>query len=208
MRLYLVRHGETEWNAQGRIQGHTDIPLSDVGRGQVKRTAQRLADVAFAAAYASDLSRAQETARIILDGRGPQVLSNAGLRESNYGEHEGKTWAQLRETDPALDRRVDGVGSDLDAKPPGGESVRDLFARQEQFVGRTLAAQAQAVYKTQDLLVVGHGGSLQALALALIGMPAEYYWHLSGLESASISVVADHRGRMAIHSWNDTGHLA
>ena len=203
MRWFLVRHGETEWNAQGRLQGHTDIPLSDVGRAQVKQTARRLAGVRFGAAYASDLSRAHETAGIILDGRGPSVLPDADLRESSYGAYEGQIWAQLRETDPEFDRRVDGTGSDLDAAPPGGESVRDLLARQRRFVER-----AGPSGEGHDLLVVGHGGALRALVLVLVGLPAEYYWHLRGLESASVSVIGDHRGRMAIHSWNDTGHLA
>ncbi|MCH8199757.1 MAG: histidine phosphatase family protein, partial [Chloroflexi bacterium] len=68
---YLVRHGETEWNAQERVQGQTDVPLSDVGRGQVARTAERLAGCGFGAVYASDLVRAQETAQIIV-ARGPE----------------------------------------------------------------------------------------------------------------------------------------
>lgn len=201
MRWFLVRHGETEWNAVGRMQGQTDIPLSDVGRAQAARTGERLAEVGFAAAYASDLSRASETASIILSGRGMSLSHDADLREVAFGEAEGRTWAELQRVDDGLARYVGGMTQDVDYAPAGGENVRQLFERQQRFIDRTAPR-----HPDSDVLVVAHGGSLRALAVALIGLEPEHYWHLRGLGSASVSIISDHRGRMAIHSWNDIGH--
>jgi alpha-ribazole phosphatase/probable phosphoglycerate mutase len=202
MRWFLVRHGETEWNAVGRMQGQTDIPLSDVGRAQASRTGQRLASVSFGAAYASDLSRASETAAILLDEGRPVVTHDEDLREVHYGAAEGRTWADLRSVDAELYRYIGGLTQDVDYAPAGGESVRQLFDRQLRFVGRTAQMQTSG-----DVLVVAHGGSLRALAITLIGLEPEHYWHLRGLGSASVSIISDDRGRMAIHSWNETAHL-
>ena len=80
-RLYLIRHGETEWNSQHRAQSYTDIPLSDVGRQQAQCTAKRLQNVNFDIAYSSDLSRAKETAAIILGTRNIQITTSKNLRE-------------------------------------------------------------------------------------------------------------------------------
>ena len=88
-RLYLIRHGETEWNSQHLAQSYTDIPLSDVGRQQAHCTAKRLQNVDFDIAYASDLSRAKDTAEIILGTRNIQVNTSKNLREYNKGVFEG-----------------------------------------------------------------------------------------------------------------------
>ena len=85
MRLLLVRHGETDWNASGRIQGATDIPLNDTGRRQALKLQRRLAAVAVHAAYTSDLSRCVETARIVLDGQRRPVRRDVRLRSTRCG---------------------------------------------------------------------------------------------------------------------------
>ncbi len=85
----IVRHGETEWNAQGRIQGHTDVGLSEQGQQQARLVAQRLAGETIDLAYSSDLSRAKETAEIILDGREVPFHTTPRLRERYYGVFEG-----------------------------------------------------------------------------------------------------------------------
>jgi broad specificity phosphatase PhoE len=84
-RVYIVRHGETEWNAQGRIQGHTDICLSEKGREQARAVSCRLAEVPFDVAYSSDLSRTRETAQVILGERIIPLHSTPQLREYNKG---------------------------------------------------------------------------------------------------------------------------
>src|SRR4051812_15965596 len=95
--LVLARHGETDWNASGRLQGHTDRPLNDYGRRQARELADRLAGDGIAAIYASDLSRAKETAEIVGAGLGLPVVIDADLRERNWGSWEGLT-ASERDT--------------------------------------------------------------------------------------------------------------
>ena len=90
--IYLVRHGETEWNRLGRAQGRTDIPINDEGRRQAALLGQRLADTPFAAAYASDSVRASETATIILQGRPVPLHATPELREVSLGRWEGLTY--------------------------------------------------------------------------------------------------------------------
>ena len=89
--LLLVRHGETLWNQQGRMQGQHDSPLTTVGLQQAKQLAQRLKDASFTALYSSDLGRAHQTARCIADETGHEIVADRGLRERNFGIFEGLT---------------------------------------------------------------------------------------------------------------------
>ena len=143
--LVLVRHGETEWNRLGKVQGRTDIPLNDTGRAQARATAQRLEGRAFDAVAASPLSRAAETAQIIADGLGigPVELVDA-LVERDYGEAEGMT------------------GPDIDARFGGRLEAQES---REETVERTkpaLVALAER-HPGQRLLVVSHGGVIGSL---------------------------------------------
>ena len=88
-RLLIVRHGETPWNVEGRLQGHADIDISEKGRQQAQKVAKRLADTPIDVAYSSDLARAWHTAEIILDQRNVPLHSTEGLRERYYGVFEG-----------------------------------------------------------------------------------------------------------------------
>ena len=202
---YLMRHGETEWNAQERVQGQTDVPLSDVGRKQAAGTAARLASCHFGAVYASDLSRAQETARIMVAAlrNGPrEILLRESLREIAYGVLEGSMWSAVRSLTGEL-RNFQGTYHDLDLKPEGGESFRELLDRLGGF-----ARELEASHPDEDVLVVGHGGSLRALAVVLLGLPVDAFWRLRGLLPASVSIVRHEEGFSVLTSWNDTGRPA
>ena len=124
--LHVVRHGETDWNRGRRVQGHTDIPLNDEGRRQARELAAELAGVPFAAAYSSDLSRAAETARILLGERSLAVISCVGLREKHFGTWEGLTDTDVRERFP---QAVNGAWGD-------GETADEMSRR----VGRRTRA--------------------------------------------------------------------
>src|SRR5690625_4543857 len=138
--LLLVRHGQTAWNASGRVQGASDTPLDAVGREQARRVARRLASEPIAAVYASDLSRAAETARIIwehVNAAGPtsvRLRLCSELRELGYGEWEGKTRADLEAAGwgEALRKWHAGLSAAL---PPGAEGKKRADAR----VRRSLA---------------------------------------------------------------------
>ena len=146
--ITLVRHGETDWNRAGRIQGSSDIPLNDTGRGQAAEAVSGLAGTTFDAVYASPLSRASETARIIADGLRmpqPEPLVVPALAERNYGEIEGCTAAELRELFP-------------DDVVPARESVESVLER----AGGALRELATR-HPGGRLLVVSHGAVIGAL---------------------------------------------
>jgi len=145
--LLLVRHGETDWNAEGRLQGHTDRPLTDVGRRQAAQLADELAGHGIAAVYASDLARARETAEIVAARLGLPVRLDPGLREKNWGTWEGLT--------PAERDGVELVGETTEAHRE-----------------RTLAALRRicARHPGERVLVVTHGGSLRRVQAAVLGI--------------------------------------
>lgn len=198
---FLIRHGETQWNAERRVQGHTDVPLHDVGREQAVMTGQRLADNRFGAVYSSDLIRARETAEIIVaaSNTGPyEIVLDERLREVSFGTLEGKTWTEMDEGVRAVQNE-----RNLDFAPPGGESYRQMLDRLGAF-----ADMLQERHSNYDVLVVGHGAAFRALAVRMLGLPDETFWSLSGLRSASISRVRRRDdGRTALFAWSDAGHL-
>jgi broad specificity phosphatase PhoE len=145
--LLLVRHGETDWNAEGRLQGHTDRPLNDYGRRQAKELAERLAAEHVDAIYTSDLSRAKETAEIVGERLGLPVVVDADLREKNWGSWEGLTGDERR--------NVDYVG----------ESTEDHRERILRAVERIVERHPE-----QRIVVVTHGGSLRRIQAAVNGV--------------------------------------
>ena len=199
----LVRHGETRWNAERRVQGQTDVPLHDPGRRQIERTAARLASRAFARVYASDLVRVRETAEIIIaasESGPPELCVDPALREVAFGDFEGMTDTEIRGV-VGIPLFFAGM-RDLDFRPPGGESYRELLDRSGPF--------AESLFREHsgdDVLVVGHGAALRALAVRLLGLPYDAYWALGGLDSGSISAVRLRNGHPSLAAWNDTGHL-
>jgi broad specificity phosphatase PhoE len=145
--LLLVRHGETDWNAEGRLQGHTDRPLNDHGRRQAKALAERLAGEGADAIYASDLSRAKETAEILGTRLGLPVVIDADLREKNWGNWEGLTG----------DERIHVEFE--------GESTQDHRDRVLRAVERIAER-----HPGQRVVVVTHGGSLRRIQAAVNGV--------------------------------------
>ena len=145
--LLLVRHGETDWNAEGKLQGHTDRPLNDYGRRQARALAERLAGEEIEAVYASDLSRARETAEILGAQLGLPVAVDPDLREKNWGNWEGLT------ADERLRIEYEGESS-------------------EDHRSRTLRAVERIVerHPAGRVVVVTHGGSLRRLQAAVAGV--------------------------------------
>ncbi len=202
-RILLVRHGETEWNAAGRVQGGTDTPLSDIGRAQAGRLAARLARTPLAAVYASDLSRARETAETLAVPHGLPVVTDARLRERGYGAWEGLALTEIAarypdEWDQYHGRRL------LDAPVPGGETW-------DQVIARFLPALRQIVRDhpgpDETVLLVGHGGSLRAAILDALDAPLPVLTRLR-LDNASLSRLdygGSDSGRVVF--LNDTAHL-
>jgi broad specificity phosphatase PhoE len=198
-RIYIARHGETEWNAQGRIQGHTDIDLSETGRRQALALARRLADVPLHHAYSSDLSRTSETARIILGQRPVPLNPTPLLREYHKGVFEGLTPEEYRQQYPHLYEA--SLVNDLDFAPPGGETMRQATARLSQFV-----AEVRRRHLSDNVLVVGHGGTLRSLVVALLELPLEANWKFV-MGNCALSVFDIYPDNAVMRLYNDDSHL-
>src|SRR3954451_7890805 len=145
--LLLVRHGETDWNAEGRLQGHTDRPLSDYGRSQAQQVAEELGGEELEAIYSSDLARARETAEIVGERLGLPIVLDPDLREKDWGTWEGLT--------PVERDRVEFVGESTEA-------------HQERIL-RALRRIAER-HPGGRVLVVTHGGSMRRVQTAALGM--------------------------------------
>ena len=203
-KFYLARHGDTEWTTAKRLQGQTDVPLSCEGHRQALEVAKHLTNVGFDTAYASDLSRALETARKILAGTVQPVplVVHRGLREISDGIYEAWSIAAAAEADPRMTQRLDGQTPVLDFAPPKGESIRQVFLRQHE-----VASQLVRERTARRILVVGHGWELRLLVAALLDREPEWFWKLEPLCPASISVIEFHEESASIVCWNQAGHL-
>ena len=198
-RLIAIRHGETAWNVETRIQGHLDIPLNDTGHWQGRRLGQALAAEGIAAIYASDLSRAWETARYLAQSTGAGLLAEPGLRERRFGLFEGRTFADIEAELPEQARRW--RQRDPHFAPPGGESLVQLYDRV------VATAQALAARHPGELIaLVGHGGVMDMLyrAATRLDLQAPRTWHLG---NAAINRLLWSPQGFSLVGWGDTEHL-
>lgn len=202
-RWFLVRHGETDWNAAGRAQGQAQVPLNAAGRAQARALAARLRPLHFSAAYASDLRRVTETAAAILHGRDDlPLVTLPALREKSFGEWEGMTFAEVEARYP--DQYAELFADAGSFAPPGGESDRQLLQRVAAAVERLRAAHG---HEQGNLLLVAHGGSLCAAIVRLLELPAASMWRFR-LDNGGLSAVTLYDdGGAALDLLNDTSHL-
>jgi probable phosphoglycerate mutase len=198
-RLILVRHGETTWNYDQRMQGQTDTDLSDFGRQQVLRLRERLAREEIAAAYSSDLRRCWDTATGALAGRDVPLSPMESLREVHLGDWQGHTYAELMETMPDEVRRV--RANRADEAPRGGETHRQLQTRVAGAI-REIATR----HPDDQVLVVSHGGALRALACwaLLADVSAQNRIDVDNCAVSRIDLLGD---EARLRRWNDVGHL-
>jgi probable phosphoglycerate mutase len=184
-RLWLVRHGETEWSRLGRHTGLTDVPLTEAGRTQATAVARKLAGHDFALVLASRLSRAFETAR--LAGFGDRVEATDDLLEWDYGADEGRTTDDIRKDRPGWTVWRDG--------PKDGETAAEVAARVDRVIARARAASG-------DVLAVAHGHVLRVLAARWLGEPPTE-GRLYELATATVSVLGWERETATIERWNE-----
>ena len=181
-RVLLWRHGQTDWNMINRFQGHSDIPLNDVGRYQAKHAAEILAGMKPTAIISSDLGRARATAQALADLVGLPVITHENLRETNGGLWEGKTGKENRAEDfQNFIRWIDG-----DDNPAGttGEKRSQVAARAVGVIMKELEG------KTDQLLVVAtHGGTARCVLGELLQLPLSHWGVIGGLSNASWSIL-------------------
>lgn len=198
-RVLAMRHGETAWNVQTRIQGGLDIGLNDKGHGQAARLGRALQNEPIAAIYSSDLRRAFDTALAIGTEKSMQVIPEKGLRERGFGIFEGKTFDEVAQLWPGQAQRW--RQRDPDFCPEGGESLI-------MFRDRILAASEAltARHPGEQIALVAHGGVMDVLYRAATGqgIQAPRTWSLG---NAVINRLLWSPSAFTLVGWNDTQHL-
>lgn len=160
-RLVVLRHGETDHNAQGRFQGQADIPINAAGRRQAEAARERLARWEFAAVYTSPLVRAAETARIVRPDA--EVVEDPRLMEIDMGSWAGRTWAEVHQMMPDYEKKyADGVDF---RRSPEGETLAELVER-----GRPALLEIAERHEDEDVLIVSHGLFLNRVIHSLLGI--------------------------------------
>ena len=202
-RIIAIRHGETAWNVDTRLQGHTDIGLNARGQWQAQRVAMALADENIDAIYSSDLSRAHATA-LAIAGRNASledktVATHKGLRERGFGSFEGLTYAQIAANFPEESQRW--RTRDPLFAPPGGESLQQLRER----VAST-ATELASQHVGQHIVLVAHGGVMDALyrLATQLDLSAPRTW---GLGNAAINRLLWTPRGLTLVGWADDHHL-
>jgi probable phosphoglycerate mutase len=198
-KIVLVRHGETQWNVEQRIQGHGDSPLTGEGIEQARAIGRRLAGERFDRIVASDLGRTMQTAAEIAALTGHRVEPDARLRERNFGEGEGLTYAEIDARYPGAFSRVGEV--DPDYAIPGGESRRQFHAR----VTAALDALAHE-HRGEALVVVTHGGVLATLYRHVHNIELSVP-HAIPILNASYNALTHDGEAFRIDAWADIDHL-
>ena len=198
--LIMIRHGVTAWNKERRFQGQIDIPLDDEGLRQAQLLGQSMAGAALAAVYASDLTRARQTAEPLASAIGLPVVAEPGLRERHYGAFEGRTWDELQREHAADFARWRAREPDF-SLPGGGETLLALHDRVEATM-RALAAR----HPGASVVAVTHGGVLDCAYRIATGLgmrePRQH-----DLLNASINRIVFDGERFSLVGWADVAHL-
>jgi alpha-ribazole phosphatase len=170
-RLILIRHGETDWNVEGRWQGHADVPLNERGQAQALEVAASFAETRIDAIYASDLKRTAETAEPLARSQGLEIRIDPRLREIDQGEWQGLLIdeIQTRYAEQFRRRRA----NPLEVAPPGGETALQVRERVLAAVQDILAA-----HPGQTVAIVSHGFALAVIRAYFQGIPIEQVWEL------------------------------
>ncbi len=167
--FWLVRHGQTDWNLEGRFQGQADMPLNQTGLNQAYELAEKLKGVHFHAIYSSDLVRALQTARALANGHIIQI--DRRLREVNQGEWEGMHYGTIKDLYPSqIQKRRDDP---LNARPPGGESLPELARRVLECIDEIAER-----HPAQRVLIVSHGLTIGVVLSTAQGLPLEQAYQL------------------------------
>ena len=201
-RIFLIRHGETEWNALGKLQGTSNVQLSAVGINQARLLAEHAPFHTADAIYSSDLIRARSTAEILAKRFNLKVRVMLELREANFGDWEGQSISDLAEdlnsgfekffTAPEL------------CRPPHGETFADCQARMVSAIRKIIAENKSN--EDKRIIVVSHGASIRLFLCAVLGMPINKMWTLAQFNMA-LNVLRVDDGNFTLELFNNTMHL-
>lgn len=196
--ILLIRHGQTDWNLNGRWQGHTDVPLNQTGIEQAEALAQRLADWPISHLYSSDLQRASQTAVILGEKLGIEPMVDPIWRERDVGAFGGLTSLEVAEAFPDIwAQRQYGI-----LEPPQGEPYEAMHQRAGEALSRLFSS-----HNGDMVAVVSHGGLLHAVAAHVLGTEARSYGRISFRGNTGLSIIEVNDGYATLVRLNDTSHL-
>lgn len=198
MKIYFVRHGETDWNKERKIQGQVDIPLNEFGRHLARETAKGLRDVPFDVCFTSPLGRTRETAQIILQGRDVPILEDKRILEMNFGVLEGKCCSKEGWDVPDSFQMFFDDPVHYQA-PEGGEDFQAVRKRTGDFLNWLFA---QEQYRDSTVLVTTHGAAMAGLLNNLKKKPLAEYWGVGVHKNCGVTEVDVTDGRIDIISEN------
>jgi glucosyl-3-phosphoglycerate phosphatase len=186
-RIIIWRHGRTEWNVVDRFQGQADIPLDAVGYAQAARAAEVLAAYRPVGLYSSDLSRSYQTAEVLAERTGLEIITDKRLQEIHVGSWEGLLGEEIRAADPGLARRL-WAGEDV-RRSPTGESPSEVAER----VVEALIDIAESAADDSTVVIVTHGLSGRVGACRFVGLPFEHWRLFGGLSNCAWVSIDRHR---------------
>lgn len=199
IRLFFIRHGQTVWNHSGRYQGITDVPLSDFGRRQAQSLVPYFDKVEVDAVYASDLSRARDTAFPLAKSKGLDMQVISALREIDFGDWEGLTYEEITARWPGA---IEHMYSHPDTlKIQNGESFANVQERSYAALRKILAER-----DGQTIAVISHGGTIRCLLCALLGLDLHLAWNFKQ-DNTNVTEVHYYGQRNLLALLNDTHHV-
>lgn len=172
MKIYFVRHGETLWNKEKKIQGQSDIPLNEYGKELALITSEAMKDIPFDIVYSSPLIRARETAEILVKNRSLEIYENDLLMEMSFGEGEGESLPEIH-AHPEMKLHKFIHNPDEYIPPAGGETFEDLYARCKNFIENFIIP---AEKKYNCMLLVGHGALIRGMIHYITNRPSRDFW--------------------------------
>lgn len=193
MKIYLFRHGETEWNKERKLQGQSDVPLNEFGRELAVKTARALEGLPFDRAFSSPLSRAAETARIIVGERKIPFTTDRRLMEMNFGEYEGDAFDPPK-ADPAHPLHNFLCRPECYVPSPGAESFEEVMERAGEFL-REQILPLEGRY--ENILIVAHGAFNRCLLSGIASIPRKDFWKI-GLPNCAASILSLKNGNLEI----------
>lgn len=184
MRVYLVRHGETEWNSMRKLQGQTDIPLNEYGIELAEITAKELKDIKFDRIFSSPLIRAVQTAEILRGDRDLEIKTDDRMKEINFGTCEGDIIPRFGdETDSPIWQFEFDTDNYIPAK--GGETFAQIYARSMEFFKECIIPLEG---ECENVLMVGHGCFNRTLLNPIMGRPLSIFWDIK-LDNCAVSII-------------------
>lgn len=199
MELYMIRHGETEWNRIRRLQGQTDIPLNDTGRELAVRVGHQLRDIPFSMVISSPLQRAVETATLVITaaGREIEIRRDDRLKEIAFGVYEGYSVVNSQYTAPDPDFHNFFDAPQLYHAPQKGENFSQLLERTGAFL-KELAANRD--YEQDTILLSVHGAVMRALLANIKGLGVEQFWDTGVPQNCAVAIARTHQGQWVLEA--------